>query len=96
MIKTFRVDIEGFGKACLLNGRKGKVQSVHLWTDSTQPLQVSVIADGYRELVSDYLLQGSQSVKLPVQAQVKTRNLRAVVKSAQEFKAGVIISVEYA
>ena len=96
MIKTFRVDINGYGTSRLLSGRRGTVKNIWLSTQSQVDLQVSVIADGYRELVSDYLLQGSESVKLSVRAQVKTRNLRAVVKSRELVKTQVIISVEYA
>ena len=95
MIKTFRVDIDGYGTSKLIKSRRGKVKNIWLSASSPVALQVSVIADGYRELVSDYSLV-NDTVKLPITAQLKTRNLRAVIKSREEVKTQVIISVEYA
>ena len=94
MLKTFKVNIDGYGTIAQLNGEKAAVGQVWLNTDKGSSVKLTLIADGYKELLCDVTANGDP-VKLPVIYRAKTKNLVAIVKTDEPINDTLNITVDY-
>jgi len=94
MLKTYCFDINDYGLVKSFQGEKGRIKNVYLWAESDKALRITLIADRYREIITD-ALTAKGLVKLPVSYQAKKRQMKLVVKSVEPVKAKLNITIEY-
>ena len=95
MYKSFELDIKDYGGVYHLRGEKGILQTVWLSTDSTDTVRVSVITDGYNEIICD-LAVSDDTLKIPISIAVNSKSLRVVVKTEKPVNTNLIITLDYA
>ncbi len=92
MLKGYQIQISGYGGVFHLKGERGTLKNIFL--KSQTPLLVTLIADNYKEVLTDYT-STSDLAKIPVLYRTKTKNISVVVKAHEPVESVLNLTLEY-